>query len=171
MVEALAEYLRDHEAEGWSVAATEQRFQLTHGRARVTGYIDRIELTPEGQVMVVDLKTGSTRTESQVVEDPQLLAYQWAVASGALAEVAPEGSTSAGASLLFVTEGVRGKSYRLTTQPPVDEQGLADFLTRVEQAAQLMAAHEFTGEPLSFGPAGTPSRHRWHFVGQVCGDA
>jgi superfamily I DNA/RNA helicase/RecB family exonuclease len=171
MVEALAEYLRDHEAEGWSVAATEQRFQLTHGRARVTGYIDRIELTPEGQVMVVDLKTGSTRTESQVVEDPQLLAYQWAVASGALAEVAPEGSGSAGASLLFVTEGVRGKSYRLTTQPPVDEQGLADFLTRVEQAAQLMAAHEFAGEPLSFGPAGTPSRHRWHFVGQVCGDA
>jgi hypothetical protein len=82
-----------------------------------------------------------------------------------------EGVPSAGASLLFVKEGIRGKSYRLTTQPPVDEQGIADFLVRVEAAAALMAAHEFPGGPLSFGPQGSPSRHRWHFVGQVCGDA
>lgn len=121
--------------------------------------------------MVVDLKTGSSRTESQVVEDPQLLAYQLALTSDDLSAVLPENLVSAGASLLFVKEGIRGKAYRLTTQPPVDEQGVADFLARVEQAAALMASHEFTGGPLSFGPAGTPSRHRWHFVGEVCGDA
>ena len=171
MVSALAEYLRDHEKDGWTVLASEQRFQFTHGRATMTGYIDRVEMTPEGHVMVVDLKTGSSRTESQVVEDPQLLAYQLALTSDDLSAVLPENLVSAGASLLFVKEGIRGKAYRLTTQPPVDEQGVADFLARVEQAAALMASHEFTGGPLSFGPAGTPSKHRWHFVGEVCGDA
>jgi RecB family exonuclease len=171
MVEALADYLRDHQREGWVVLASEQRFQLTHGRATLTGYIDRIERTPDGQVMVVDLKTGSAKTESQVVEDPQLLAYQLALTSQELTDIVGENTVSAGASLLFVKEGIRGKSYRVTTQPPVDEQGVADFLDRVEQAAALMAAHEFTGGPLSFGAAGTPSRHRWHFVGEVCGDA
>ena len=171
MVTALAEYLRDHEREGWSVLASEQRFQLTLGRAQVTGYIDRVEKTPEGRVMVVDLKTGSSRTESQVVDDPQLLAYQLALTSDDLAEALGEKLESAGASLLFVKEGVRGKSYRLTTQPPVDEQGMTDFLERIEQAATLMSSHEFSGGPLSYGPVGTPSRHRWHFVGEVCGDA
>ena len=153
------------------MVASEQRFQLTHGRAKVTGYIDRVEKTPEGQVMVVDLKTGSPRTESQVVDDPQLLAYQLALTSEDLSDAVGENPVSAGASLLFVKEGVRGKAYRLTTQPPVDEQGMTDFLARIEQAATLMSSHQFTGGPLSFGPAGTPSRHRWHFVGEVCGDA
>lgn len=171
MVEALADYLHDHQKEGWVVLASEQRFQLTHARATLTGYIDRIERTPDGQVMVVDLKTGSSRTESQVVDDPQLLAYQLALSSEELRQILGDDAVSAGASLLFVKEGIRGKSYRLTTQPPVDEQGVADFLARVEHAATLMAAHEFTGGPLSFGAAGTPSRHRWHFVGEVCGDA
>jgi len=171
MVAALADYLRDHDREGWTVVASEQRFQLTHGRAKVTGYIDRVEKTPEGQVMVVDLKTGSPRTESQVVDDPQLLAYQLALTSEDLSDAVGENPVSAGASLLFVKEGVRGKAYRLTTQPPVDEQGMTDFLARIEQAATLMSSHQFTGGPLSFGPAGTPSRHRWHFVGEVCGDA
>ena len=171
MVAALADYLRDHDREGWSVVASEQRFQLTHGRARVTGYIDRVEKTPEGQVMVVDLKTGSPRTESQVADDPQLLAYQLALTSEDLSDAVGKNPVSAGASLLFVKEGVRGKAYRLTTQPPVDEQGMGEFLARIEQAATLMSSHQFTGGPLSFGPVGTPSRHRWHFVGEVCGDA
>lgn len=171
MVAALADYLRDHDREGWSVLASEQRFQLTQGRARVTGYIDRVEKTPEGQIMVVDLKTGSPRTESQVVDDPQLLAYQLALTSEDLSDALGDNPVSAGASLLFVKEGVRGKAYRLTTQPPVDEQGMTDFLARIEQASTLMSSHQFTGGPLSFGPVGTPSRHRWHFVGEVCGDA
>jgi RecB family exonuclease len=171
MVEALADYTTDHERSGWQVLASEQRFQFTHNRAVVTGYIDRVELTPDGQVMVIDLKTGASRTESQVVDDPQLLAYQLALSSEDVRATVGEGVPSAGASLLFVKEGIRGKSYRLTTQPPVDEQGIADFLVRVEAAAALMAAHEFPGGPLSFGPQGSPSRHRWHFVGQVCGDA
>jgi RecB family exonuclease len=171
MVSALADYTRDHQSEGWTVLASERRFQLTHGRAVVTGYIDRVELTPEGQVMVVDLKTGNHKTEGQVIQDPQLLAYQLAISSDELREIVGENPTSAGASLLFVKEGVRGKAYRLTTQPPVDDQGVQEFLARVEAAASLMAAAEFSGEPLSFGPVGTPSRHRWHFVGSVCGDA
>lgn len=171
MVAALADYLRDHDREGWSVLASEQRFQLTQGRARVTGYIDRVEKTPKGQIMVVDLKTGSPRTESQVVDDPQLLAYQLALTSEDLSDALGDNPVSAGASLLFVKEGVRGKAYRLTTQPPVDEQGMTDFLARIEQASTLMSSHQFTGGPLSFGPVGTPSRHRWHFVGEVCGDA
>lgn len=171
MVGALADYLRDHERDGWTVLASEQRFQLTKGRATVTGYIDRVELTPEGRVMVIDLKTGSAKRESEIVDDPQLLAYQLALHSEDLKAAVGENPDSAGASLLFVREGVRGKAYRVTIQPPLDDEGVADFVARIEQAATLMHAHEFSGGPLSFGPFGTPSRHRWHFVGAVCGDA
>jgi len=46
-----------------------------------------------------------------------------------------------------------------------------EFVSRIEKAATLVAAAEFAGEPLSFGPIGTPPRHRWHFIAQVCGDA
>jgi RecB family exonuclease len=171
MVSALAEYISDHAQEGWEVIASEQRFQYTHQRAVITGYIDRIERTPDGRVMVVDLKTGTHKTDSAVVDDPQLSAYQLALLADEVKPLVGEEAVSAGASLLFVKSGVRGKTYRLATQPPLGEDGMQAFMERIEAAAAIMNSAHFSGVPLSYGPAGTPSRHRWHFVGAVCSDA
>ena len=46
-------------AEGWKLLEVEHAFQIDIGTVPVRGYIDRIMSDPNGQVHVVDLKTGS----------------------------------------------------------------------------------------------------------------
>jgi RecB family exonuclease len=170
MVEALADYLADRRREGYETLGIEQRFELRVGRAVVRGVIDRIELTPEKKLLVVDLKTGRHVTDSAVIDNPQMLTYQLALENEELLVALNRVPTeSAGAMLLFVKSGVRGKSYRFATQEPVSEEARAAFLERLEAAVSVMSAASFSGGPRLFGGS-SHSRHRWHFVGQVCGD-
>lgn len=170
MVQALGDYVLDRENEGFQVVASEKSFRMRCGDAELTGIIDRIEQGSEGALMVVDLKTGTHKTDKDVIDNPQMLAYQMALLDPESGLV-PDGAngTTAGAVLLFVKSGVRGKNYRLATQEPLTAEGQEAFLERIEKAARIISAAEFTGGPRVFG-AGMPSRHRWHFVGQVCGD-
>jgi RecB family exonuclease len=171
MVEALADYLADRRRDGATLVGSEKRFHFTHGRAIVTGVIDRIEHNDSGALLVVDLKTGSHSTDSQVVDNAQMLSYQIALETPELLEdlgIAP--APLGGACLLFVKSGVRGKRYRLAVQEPLGPDTKAALLERIERAVEVIAHSEFTGEPRSFGAVGTPSRHRWHFIGAVCGD-
>jgi hypothetical protein len=170
MVGALGDYVRDRTQAGFQVVASEKRFHMQCGDAHLTGIIDRIERGPDGALVVVDLKTGTHKTDNDVIDNPQMLAYQMALEdpeSGLLSDTADV--VNAGAVLLFVKSGVRGKNYRLATQEPLTPEGREAFLARIETAAKIISAAEFAGGPLVFG-AGAPSRHRWHFVGQVCGD-
>ncbi|MCF8549801.1 MAG: PD-(D/E)XK nuclease family protein, partial [Pontimonas sp.] len=170
MVEAMADYVRDRENGGFTLAGVEKGFQMQFGRAVVRGMIDRIEVTPEQKLLVVDLKTGQHVTDAGVVDNPQMFAYQLALQSPELlADLGQSDTESAGAVLLFVKSGVGGKSYRLATQAPLDDAGREAFVERLDKAVALICAAEFTGEPRVFGNGGA-SRHRWHFVGQVCGD-
>ena len=170
MVEAMADYVRDRQGEGFALAGVEQGFQMHFGRAIVRGMIDRIEVTPEQQLLVVDLKTGQHVTDAGVVDNPQMFAYQLALESPELrAQMGLAEMDNAGAVLLFVKSGVGGKRYRLATQAPLDDAGREAFVERLDKAVAIICAAEFAGEPRVFG-AGGHSRHRWHFVGQVCGD-
>lgn len=170
MVEAMADYVRDREGEGFALAGVEQGFQMRFGRAVVRGMIDRIEVTPEQKLLVVDLKTGQHVTDAGVVDNPQMFAYQLALQSPELlAEMGRTDMESAGAVLLFVKSGVGGKRYRLATQAALDDAGREAFIERLDKAVAIICAAEFAGEPRVFGNGGA-SRHRWHFVGQVCGD-
>jgi superfamily I DNA/RNA helicase/RecB family exonuclease len=170
MVEALADYLADRRLEGYETLGIEQRFDLRLGRAVVRGVIDRIELTPEKKLLVVDLKTGRHVTDSAVVDNPQMLTYQLALENEELLATLNRAPTeSAGAVLLFVKSGVRGKAYRFATQEPVTDEARALFLERLETAVSLISAASFSGSPRLFGGS-SHSKHRWHFVGQVCGD-
>ena len=170
MVEAMADYVRDRESDGFTLAGVEKGFQMQFGRAVVRGMIDRIEVTPDQKLLVVDLKTGQHVTDAGVVDNPQMFAYQLALQSPELlGDLGQSDTESAGAVLLFVKSGVGGKSYRLATQAPLDDAGRAAFVERLDKAVALICAAEFTGEPRVFGNGGA-SRHRWHFVGQVCGD-
>lgn len=144
----VAEYLADFERDGKTLVAPEMRFQLEIDRALVSGSIDRVERSSDGSVAIVDLKTGSAITkQAEIDAHPQLGSYQLAYAEGVLQpHLEAHGEHSAGgAKLLFVKNGVRGKSYREAVQAPLTEEQLEGFRTRIRQAAALMAAAEFKG--------------------------
>jgi RecB family exonuclease len=171
MVSALGDYTRDRRREGASVVATEAFFSIHHGNVVVRGVIDRLEATASGDILVVDLKTGAHQTDAGVADNPQMLAYQMGLESSEITTLWDHGNAgSAGAVLLFVKQGVRGKTYRLAAQAPLTSEGRNAFLERIEKAAAVISSHEFSGEPRAFGPPGSPARHRWHAIGQVCGD-
>jgi len=172
--EALAEYLQDCEREGKALIGAEKRFELTIDNAKLSGSIDRVELSPTGEVVIVDLKTGSPLTSQKVIDEhPQLAAYQLAYAEGHLDEALTDRGDhrSGGAKLLFVKEGVRGKLYREGVQARLDDAALDGFRQRVREAAALIAAAEFVGElELPAFGRGDQSGLRLHRVRAVSSD-
>jgi superfamily I DNA/RNA helicase/RecB family exonuclease len=140
----LSEYLRDFERAGGTLLGSEGAFELRIGRALVRGTIDRVERTPDGTVVIVDLKTGNrTPSAAEAAEHAQLGAYQLALEHGVIEEA--ERLPSGGAKLLFVAKGVRGKGYREFGQDRVDDEGLDRLRERVARAADGMAAASFAG--------------------------
>ncbi|GAA2060872.1 ATP-dependent DNA helicase [Leifsonia soli] len=140
----VSEYLRDFERAGGVLLGSEGAFELRLGRALVRGTIDRVERTPDGTVVIVDLKTGNrTPSAAEAAEHAQLGAYQLALEHGAVDEAAD--LPSGGAKLLFVAKGVRGKGYREVAQDRVDDEGLARLRERVARAADGMAGATFAG--------------------------
>ena len=169
-VVALADYLRDRQKLGADVAAIEQRFEIPLDGALVVGIIDRVERNAEGELVVVDLKTGKPISDNKVVDDPQLSAYQLALRDSGLREQLGADSEVAGAWLLFVKEGKNGKRYRIAAQEALNSEQLDQFRARVAEAAQLMAASEFEGPREKAFAGQGPSENRWQRVGSVCGD-
>lgn len=168
---ALGAYLDDQKNEHVELVASEQRFQINLPGAVITGVMDRLVKDRDGKLLVVDLKTGRHKTEGQVVDDPQLLAYQLAVTTPEVTGdlgVAP--APTGGAYLLYVSSGLRGKPYRIALQPPLDEQGRAQFLQRLEDVREVMARSQFALGEGDSRASGRAPRHRWHLIGQVCGD-
>ena len=149
LVRALAEYLDDFAAEGKTLVTAEHRFRLDIVDGVVlSGSIDRVELGPDGEVVIVDLKTGRPITnQAELAEHPQLAGYQLAYREGQLdAALTAHGTHHAGgAKLVFVKSGVRGKLYREGVQLVLDDEALAVFRARVVAAAEAMAAASFEG--------------------------
>jgi len=140
----VSEYLRDFERAGGTLLGSEGAFELRVGRALVRGTIDRVEHTPDGTVVIVDLKTGNrTPSAAEAAEHAQLGAYQLALEHGAIEQAGER--PSGGAKLLFVAKGVRGKGYREVAQDRVDDAGLERLRERVARAADGMAAATFAG--------------------------
>jgi superfamily I DNA/RNA helicase/RecB family exonuclease len=145
----VAEYLADFERDGKALVAAEGRFELSIGRAKVNGSIDRVERGSDGSIVIVDLKTGSPITRQDAIDaHPQLGAYQLAYAEGVLNEFLDElgQHSSGGAKLLYVKKGLRSKLYREGVQATLGEEQLEGFRTRIRQAAIGMAQAAFDGE-------------------------
>jgi superfamily I DNA/RNA helicase/RecB family exonuclease len=145
----VAEYLVDFERDGKALVAAEGRFELSIGRAKVNGSIDRVERAADGSVVIVDLKTGSPITRQDAIDaHPQLGAYQLAYAEGVLNEFLDElgQHSSGGAKLLYVKKGLRSKLYREGVQATLGDEQLEGFRTRIRQAAIGMAQAAFLGE-------------------------
>lgn len=145
MVRRLTVYLRDFAASGGRLLGAEPHFEvpLGDGSATLSGYIDRVEVTSAGEVVIVDLKTGKSepQTDAKVAEHPQLAAYQLAFESGAIAGT--EGLTAGGAKLLVLRPTAASKEYATPTQPPFDDDARTAFLARLDQAVQAMRAESF----------------------------
>lgn len=159
LTESLAEYLGDFGRDEKRLVGTEQRFRLElantvtdgtldDGRIVVNGSIDRVERARDGSIVIVDLKTGTPLTSQlKIDEHPQLSAYQLAYADGRLNESLAEHGDhrGGGAKLLFVKEGVGGRSYREGIQEQLTEDQLEAFRERIRLAATLIAAASFDG--------------------------
>lgn len=142
MVCRLAAYLRGAGAP----LLVEADFTLATARATVKGKVDRVEAAPadeDGQerARVVDLKTGSQVTGSKAEVNPQLAAYQLAVDAGAFGGL-PPGTTSAGATLLYVGAGAARDGSR-KEQPALDDGRTAWANELIDGVAESMAASTF----------------------------
>ncbi|MDE2409205.1 MAG: ATP-dependent helicase, partial [Actinomycetales bacterium] len=140
MVANLSNYLSQFELSGGRVVAKEQAFEFNLGDAHIRGKVDRIERTPDGSVMIVDLKTGSKVVSIADGEsNPQLGLYQLAYQNGAYGELASvePGAKLEGAKLLLVS----GSAPVLRAQQSLDAvpEQAAYFTNLVQSAAHGMA--------------------------------
>ncbi|MDZ8172161.1 ATP-dependent helicase [Microbacterium xanthum] len=151
LVRRLHAYLRRFDAEGGRLIGAEPHFEVAlpvvgaedapHGVV-VSGYIDRVELTPDGKVVIVDLKTGKRepQTDEKVADNPQLAAYQLAFESGAIA--AAEGHPPGGAQLLVLRPTSKA-DFVTPRQAPFDDERREAFLTRIQEAVAVMRSTSF----------------------------
>lgn len=148
LIARLSRYLRDARDAGTTLLGAEPRFELevpVEGAALptiISGTIDRVELTAQGTVVIVDLKTGRGQSTSPAaaVDNPQLSAYQLAFENGAIP--AAVGYPSGGAKLLVLKQN-RAGAYATPAQEPFDDERRAAFLGRIGQAVSVMGGREF----------------------------
>jgi RecB family exonuclease len=79
MIGKLLSYLQSFEADGGKVIGREVSFKFDIAGAKVRGKVDRIELYPDGTVVIADLKTSKYKVSAdKVMANPQLGIYQLA---------------------------------------------------------------------------------------------
>jgi RecB family exonuclease len=153
LVRRLHLYLRHFDTAGGTLIGAEPHFEVdiplddavdSGHRVILSGYIDRVELTPEGEVVIVDLKTGKRepQTDAKVLDNPQLGAYQLAFESGAIP--AANGHPSGGAKLLVLRPTATKSDYVTPRQPPFDDERREAFLGRIRSAVGVMRGVSFT---------------------------
>jgi len=159
LVRRLHLYLRRFEQLGGTLIGAEPHFEVVipledddrhpaedgaEHRVVLSGYIDRVELTPEQSVVILDLKTGKRepQTDQKVLDNPQLAAYQLAFESGAIPEA--EGYAPGGAKLLVLRPTATKSDYVTPWQPPFDDERRAAFLGRIRTAVAVMRGESFT---------------------------
>jgi RecB family exonuclease len=117
--------------------------------------VDRLERDDQGRLVVLDLKTSSTKPAGdEIRRHAQLGAYQVAVAEGAFDRLSP-GSTSGGAELVHL--GATGPVTQ--AQPAVGEDedpGWARAM--VLRAGTGMAGHRFAAHDLGQRCRSCPAR-------------
>ena len=165
MTEGASEYLANFGDDQKVLLGAEGRFSLVAGRVRLTGTIDRVEASPDGTTVIVDLKTGRTPpTAEQTAQHPQLASYQLAARAG---EVPNEGAIG-GAKLVYLAKPTRGVAYTERAQQPFDDEAEAAFRERLEGVGRIMAGSTFEGPgELGFRSRFGAWQYRVHFVPAV----
>jgi RecB family exonuclease len=144
MLSNLADYLKQFESDGGRVLAKEQNFNFELGNISVRGQVDRIEQLSDGNVVIVDLKTGKlAATAADTLVNPQLALYQMAVLEGGFQEVeAIDPAQLAGAKLLIVG----GAKFQERKQPAMDGQESARFKKLLLDCSEGMSKSVFVAQ-------------------------
>ncbi|GAW49577.1 MULTISPECIES: ATP-dependent helicase [unclassified Nocardioides] len=148
---ALGRFLRWHVANPRRLLETEAKFEtvveLEDGeRVTLSGYADRIELDADGNVVVVDLKTGRTKPSTKSVESHvQLGLYQYAVDHGAVDELTGGEAHAGGAELvqLGILDGGPEAVVQSQAAQPEDGPDRELLRDRLRHTASLLRAEEF----------------------------
>jgi putative RecB family exonuclease len=101
------------------------------GTVRFVGYVDRVDRAADGSTVILDYKTGRTRSQVEVDADRQLTAYAYAAAHGALRDPA-SGAPLPPASCLglyFADEGVEVSTTRTAADLARFEEDLVEMVT------------------------------------------
>ena len=131
--------------------------QIAGRRVRLRGSMDRVEVDDQGQVHIVDLKTGRfTPTGPQVMEHVQLGVYQLAVREGGIDQVLREHGVAAvdgdrdallgGAELVQLRHESRG-SVKVQAQPGLSAERPTWIDEIVADAVERIATEAFEPEP------------------------
>ena len=165
MAEGASDYLTQFRDDRKVLLGAEGRFTLVVDRIRITGTIDRVEASPDGTTVIVDLKTGrTTPTAEQTAQHPQLAAYQLAARLGEV----PDAGVHGGAKLVYVAKPVRGLAFSERAQQPFDDDDEAAFRERLAAVARTMAGSEFEGPgELGFRSRFGSWQYRVHLVPAV----
>lgn len=165
MTEGAADYLAHFDDDGKVLLGAEGRFTLVVDRVRLAGTIDRVEASPDGTTVIVDLKTGRTPpTADQTAQHPQLAAYQLAARAGEV----PNAGTLGGAKLVYLAKPVRALAFTERAQQPFDEEAEAAFRERLASVARTMSGSEFEGPgELGFRSRFGAWQYRVHLVPAV----
>jgi len=144
MVKKLLESYQDwSEKNPNKVVGVELEFNLKIGDKLVKGYIDRLEVTPDGKYHVVDYKTGDPKTVD-AENDTQLNLYAEACRRNCLNGIKLKGITLPEQAMLFYPkkdEGHREYPYK------VDTVKIDEIILQLEETVKKVDAHEFPPKP------------------------
>ena len=115
------------------------------------GAIDRVEITADGRVRLIDFKTARTPPSGPAVEsDPQLATYQLAVQHGALGDLVAEPELD-GAALVQLRVDASGSPGlpRVQEQSPLDERDDVWIVDDMVAAVARVRAEDFPAVPSS----------------------
>lgn len=160
MVRRLARWLQ---ANPRRLVGVELGFDVTIGRARLVGRVDRLDADDDGRLVVVDYKTGkSAPTAAEMTEHAQLAVYQVAVEEGGFTNAATAGTDgggpprSGGASLVQLGKPSRGEA-REQRQPPLadaeDPRWAHQLLERTAEGMAQPVFHARRGQWCGYCPA------------------
>ncbi len=147
---AIGRFLQWHLANPRRLLDTESAFstvvELENGeQVKLTGYADRLEVDSDGNVVVVDLKTGRTKPSNKSVESHiQLGLYQYAVDHGAVEELVPA-AQAGGAELvqLGLVDGGETAVVQAQDVQPEDGSDRTVLRQRLAHTASLLRAESF----------------------------
>lgn len=118
----------------------------------IRGRMDRVEKDADGNLIIVDLKSGRTQpTKQQTAEMPQLLAYQVAVSkgvveNGAIRTATPDEEPLKVAEAVLVHPAKETLGSMIRTQPAQEPQQLEKFAQLIPKVAHSMTGPELQAQ-------------------------
>ncbi|MBC7462712.1 MAG: ATP-dependent helicase [Actinobacteria bacterium] len=130
-IEMIRKFVKYHQSSQNTIVGVEKKFEVVVGRARISGNVDRLEVTADGGLYVIDFKTGGTATSiPDAAENKQMQAYQLGIIEGGFSYLHPS-TTSAGAELVFL--GTSSKDATKRSQPPVDVESVRKEINEIAE--------------------------------------